>query len=432
MPTTLQTRITSIDALRGLTVAFMILVNDPGDWAHVYGPLEHARWNGFTPTDLVFPNFLFLVGCSIVFSVQSRLARDVPKSKIALQMFRRAFYIFAIKMFLTAFPHFHLTRLRIFGVLTRIALCYLIAGLIFLVLSSKPHLPETPCPIHRASASRDEWDPTQTLNQAPWLSLSLLTAAILLAYWLLMRFVPVPGLGHPVRDFPLLDPNNNLAAYIDRAFNAASQRFLHTGTLYEKTRDPEGILSTLPSVATTLLGILAALWLRRETDSNRPRRIHTCTGLLLAALLFLALGRLWNPWFPINKNLWTSSYVLFSAGWSLLLLALFFWLFDSAPNPNTSPPRSRLARALLWPLLVFGSNAITAFAVSNLVVELLTWWKIPRPDAPPITAWRWLYSHLFASRGSTSNTSLAFAIAVVAICFLPNWFLWRRKLFLRV
>ncbi len=397
-------RITSIDALRGLTIAFMILINDPGDWAHTYAPLDHAPWNGFTPTDLVFPMFLFLVGCSIVFSVQSRLARGIPRRTIAFQMFRRALYIFLIKMFLTAFPHFHLGHLRIFGVLTRIAICYLLAGLLFLCCRSAK-------------------------------ALATIGVALLIGYWMLMRFVPVPGLGHPVGDMPLLDPDRNLATWLDRAFNAWCQRWLHTGALYERTRDPEGLLSTLPAVATTLLGILAALWLRYSAAlplrSGRWAMLHrdrTRNGLLLAALTSLALGMLWNPWFPINKNLWTSSYVLFAGGWSLLALAIFFWIFDQQVVRQRSP----LARALLWPLLVYGSNAITAFAVSNLIVEVLLWWKLPRPGLSPISVWAWIYVHLFAFRGSTNNTSLAFALAFVALCFLPNWFLWRRKLFLRV
>lgn len=370
----------------------MILVNDPGDWSHVYAPLEHAEWNGFTPTDLVFPMFLFLVGCSIVFAVQSRLARKVPPRTIALQMLRRSISIFAIKMFLTAFPHFHLTHMRIFGVLTRIALCYLVAGLLFLY----------------ARSAR---------------TLALITIVLLLGYWLLMRFVAVPGLGHPVRDFPLLDPNRNLAAWLDRGFNTWCQNWLHTGRLYERTRDPEGLLSTLPSIATTLLGTLAALWLRTRRSSESIRN-----GLVLAGLLALLCGGLWNRSFPINKNLWTSSYVLYASGWSLLLLALAYWLFDSLQVQN----RSRVASAMLWPLLVFGSNAITAFAVSNLVVEALLWWRLRLPDGHAISAWGWLYVRGFAFHGSTQNTSLAFAIAFVLLCFLPNWLLWRRGIFLRV
>jgi predicted acyltransferase len=382
-------RITSIDALRGLTVAFMILVNDPGDWGHVYAPLDHAPWNGFTPTDLVFPTFLFLVGCAIVFSIESRLAKGVPRRTIALQIIRRAAIIFAIKMALSAYPHFHLTRLRIYGVLTRIALCYLAAGLIFLYVRSVK-------------------------------ALAALAIALLICYWILMRFVPIPGLGHPVRDFPILDHDNNLAAYIDRGVSAWTERWLHTGRLYEHTRDPEGLLSTLPAIATTLFGILTALWLRAT---------RRAIPLVVAGIISLALGLLWNPWFPINKNLWTSSYVLFAGGWSLLLLALMFWLFDDRQLQE----RSRFTRAILWPMQVFGANALTAFIFSEFLVETLIWIKLPPdPAGHARTAWAWLYFTLFARHGSTENTSLAFAAAYVVVCFLPNWMLWRRKIFVRV
>jgi predicted acyltransferase len=387
-------RITSVDALRGLTIAFMILVNDPGDWNHVYPPLDHAEWNGFTPTDMVFPMFLFLVGCSIVFSVGSRLARGDSRRTVSWHIARRGATIFAIKMALTVYPYFHFSRLRIYGVLTRIALCYLVAGLIF-VWTRRPR------------------------------TLVAITIAILGGYWILMRFAPIPGLGHPVRDFPILDPERNLTAWIDRGVNAWTQHWLHTGRLYEGTRDPEGLLSTLPAVATTLLGILAALYLRVPHVSTLRR------GLTLAAtgLVSLTLGMIWNPWFPINKNLWTSSYVLFAGGWSLLALGLAYWLLDA----RRLQQHSRTARALLWPLLVYGSNAITAFLVSELLVETLLWWRVTTTADPRVlTAWAWLYFRIFARQASTENTSLAFAIAFVVVCFLPNWLLWRRKIFLRI
>ncbi len=406
-------RITSIDALRGLTIAFMILVNDPGDWSHVYAPLDHAEWNGFTPTDLVFPTFLFLIGCAIVFSVSSRLERGVAQSTIAWQIARRSAIIFAIKLFLSAYPRFHLANLRLYGVLTRIALCYFIAGIMFLYV--------------------------RRLR-----TLVAITVLLLGGYWALMRFAPVPGLGHPVRDFPMLDPDRNLAAWIDRGVSGFALSTIHMGRLYQKTRDPESLLSTLPAIATVLLGIITALFLRRLPHPTtkalegfvEPRRVHsdtTAVGLVLAGLAFLVLGRLWNPWFPINKNLWTSSYVLFAGGWSMLLLALFYWLFDSLELQK----RSKAGRAILWLLLVYGSNAITAFVFSEFVVETLLWWKVPRAPGPDgaartISAWGWVYAHLFATNGSTLNTSLAFACAYVVFCFLPNWLLWRKQMFLRI
>jgi predicted acyltransferase len=421
--TTAPTRVLSVDVLRGLTIALMILVNDPGDWAHTYAQLDHAKWNGFTLTDFVFPNFLFLVGASIIFSLQSRIARSASgildkatKKTLALHIFRRAFLIFAIKMFLTAFPYFHYTHFRIYGVLTRIALCYLVAGLICLA--------------------------TQRVR-----TLAAITASLLIGYWILMRLVPVPGLGIPTHDFPILDPDRNLTAWLDRTVSAFTQNTIHTGTLYEHTRDPEGLLSTLPAIATTLIGSLTALWLRRvphdrrvapivgsvsDTTPKKPTITPTrcLNGLILAGIASIAAGLLWNLFFPINKNLWTSSFVLYAAGWSLLTLALCYWLIDMRRLNNTPA-----GKALLWPWLVFGSNAITAFVVSNLIVKIMLWIKLSdsfSTTGKPVTAWLWTYHHLFARNGSTNVTSLAFAIAVVAACFLPNWLLWRKRIFLKV
>jgi predicted acyltransferase len=428
MPTPPQ-RVLSIDVLRGLTIALMILVNDPGDWAHTYRQLDHAPWNGFTLTDLVFPNFLFLVGASIVFSIQSRIAAGTSKRELALHILRRAAILFAIKMALTAFPHFHYTHFRLYGVLTRIALCYLLAGLLCLVLWNSRRL------------ARD---------------LLAVTAGILVGYWLLMRFVPVPGLGTPTHEFPILDPDNNLAAWLDRAVSAFTQRWLHTGRLYETTRDPEGLLSTLPALATTLIGSLTALWIRRlrafnpssksrpstsqpanSTTSRSARRTHASSsisrnrcmnGMTVAGVLCLIAGFDWGLSFPINKNLWTSSYVLYAAGWSLLLLALCFYLVDIQSLNET-----RIGRRVLFPWLVFGSNALTAYVLSNFLVLTLLWIKVPDSfTGTSVTAWLWAYRHLFARHASTNITSLAFALVFTALCFVPNLYLYRRKIFLKI
>src|ERR1035437_8354832 len=411
-------RVLSVDVLRGLTIALMILVNDPGDWGHVYSQLDHAEWNGFTLTDFVFPNFLFLVGASIILSLESRLARGQSRRTLALHILRRAVLLFAVNVFLATFPHYHWTHLRIYGVLTRIAICYLIAGLM--------------CLITRRART-----------------LVAITAALLIGYWALMRFVPVPGFGVPTHAIPILDPDRNLAAWLDRAVNAFTQRTIHTGTLYNHTRDPEGLLSTLPALATTLIGCITGLWLRNRVPhdrqgaaepivgsvssaapvlpaepssrpdvvpvqpneaSSRPQRsgvegpphfargaakvpqIQTLRVILLAGIVSLALGLLWSFTFPINKNLWTSSYVLFSAGWSLLLLALCYWLIDIR-HMNDKPA----GKWLLWPWFVFGSNAITAFVLSNFIVELALWIKVPagalvNPAVPDtrISSWLWV------------------------------------------
>jgi predicted acyltransferase len=392
-------RVLSVDILRGITIAFMILVNDPGDWSHVYPQLDHAAWNGWTLTDLVFPSFLFLVGMSLIFSFQSRIARSASgtldqatRVTLAAHLFRRAAIIFAIKMFLSAYPHFHLAHLRIFGVLTRIALCYLCAGLICLV--------------------------TRRI-----LPLACITATLLVGYWALMRFVPVPGFGVPTHDIPLLDQTGNLAAWIDRGVSAFTLRTINMGRLYQTTRDPEGLLSTLPAIATTLLGSITAVFMRSSQYTQATKR----SVFALAGVLFIAVGELWNRTFPINKNLWTSSYVLLAAGISLLGLALFYWLVDMERVQD----KSRLAKAALWPWLVFGSNAIAAFVISELFVETMLWIKV-HDSGRTITSWNWIYVHLFSHGHSTEVTSVAFALAFVVLCFLPNWLLWRKKIFLKI
>ncbi len=385
-------RVLSVDVLRGITIAFMILVNDPGDWQHVYEQLDHAEWSGWTLTDLVFPNFLFLIGVSIILSLQGRIARGDSKAKLAGHMTRRAAILFAIKLLTSAYPHFHLGHLRLYGVLTRIALCYLAAGLICLM--------------------------TRRVRV-----LGGLVIALLVGYWALMRFVPVPGFGVPTVDVPLLDHDGNLTAWIDRGFNAWTQAHLHTGSLYRKTNDPEGLLSTLPAIATTLIGAIAGLVMRREALTKGMRcRIFAGAGVLL-----VAGGELWSPTFPINKNLWTSSYVLLTAGISLLGLALFYWLVDIEGVGE----RSRVGRAMLWPWLVFGSNAIVAYVLSEVLVETMDWITV-REGGRRVTAWSWAYVHGFARGHSTELTSVCFAMAFVAVCFIPSWLLWRKQIFIKI
>jgi predicted acyltransferase len=253
--------------------------------------------------------------------------------------------------------------------------------------------------------------------------LTAIAAVLLVGYWGLMRFVPVPGYGVPTHGVGMLDPDGNLAAWMDRGVNAWTQRWLHTGSLYNTTRDPEGLLSTLPAIATTLLGCVTGLVLTDERLMERAKlRLFAACGV--GGLL---TGLTWGTSFPINKNLWTSSYVLFSAGWSLLLLAVCFWAVDMRRLNET-----RVGRLMVWPWLVFGSNAIFAFCFSNLVVEILLWIKVPAGGGGRVSAWLWVYLHGFARGGSTDGTSLEFALAFVALCFVPNFLLWRRKIFVKV
>jgi predicted acyltransferase len=275
-------RLVSLDVFRGATIAAMILVNNPGNTAS-YWPLRHAKWNGWTPTDLIFPFFLFIVGVSLVLSFQSRLRRGDSTRSLVWHTVKRSLTIFALGLLLNGLPSFQLATWRIPGVLQRIALAYFAAAMITLYC--------------------------KTYARALWI------AALLAGYWLLMRYVPVPGYGVPGRDIAFLQPNANLAAYLDRK--------LMMGHLYEGTRDPEGVLSTLPAVATALCGVLTGEWL-----SSNHSRLQKMARMFAVGAAALVAGEVWSVWFPINKNLWTSSYVLFTAGCALLCLAICYWIAD--------------------------------------------------------------------------------------------------------
>ena len=400
-------RVLSVDLLRGLTIAFMILVNDPGDWGHVFAPLDHAPWNGWTLTDLVFPTFLFLVGASIIFSLDARARKGDCRKTLSGHVILRCLKILLLQYILVFFPYMHWHTMRLYGVLPRIALCYLIAGLILIAtMKLKSRVPV----------------------------LIGIVAALLIGYWALLRFVPIPGIGLPGRDIPFMDQTQNLTSWIDRGTMAFTQRWLHTGRLYLTGRDPEGLLSTLPAVAGTLLGALTGLWMRqaRDTQGNAAPRGSSALRrmqltLAIAGILGVLAGELWAPWFPINKNLWTSSFVLLTAGWAALALALISLLIDRRPEPWP-----RWLRISTWPWFVFGSNAIAAFTVSVILVKTCLYFKILGPDGIKRSLWALYYQTFFARHTSTNWTSLAFAISIVILCFLPNWWLWRHKKFLKI
>jgi len=394
-------RVLSVDLLRGITIAFMILVNDPGDWAHVFPQLDHAPWNGWTLTDLVFPTFLFLVGASIIFSLDARAAKGNCRKTLSGHVIVRCLKILLLQYILVFFPYMHWHTMRLYGVLPRIALCYLLAGLILIAtMKFRSRVPV----------------------------LIGIVAALLIGYWALLRFVPVPGAGIPGRDIPFMDQTQNLTSWLDRAAMAFTQRWLHTGRLYLAGRDPEGLLSTLPAVATTLLGSLTGLWMRQTHGPRGSIALRNMQlKLALAGIAGVLAGELWSPWFPINKNLWTSSYVLLSAGWAALALALLSLLVDRRPEPWP-----RWLRLSTWPWFVFGSNAIAAFTVSVILVKACLFFKLTGADGTKHSLWALYYQHVFARHASTNWTSLAFAISIVFLCFLPNWLLWRRKIFLKI
>ena len=324
-----SSRLMSLDLFRGATIAGMILVNNAGDEPNSYWPLKHAQWNGWTPTDLVFPFFLFIVGVAMAFSFSSRLRRGESRQKLLAHVLWRGLALFALGLFLNGFPNqYHLSSWRVYGVLQRIAICYVVSAILAL------------------------W--------ADWRGWTLTLVGCLVGYWILMRFVPVPGFGVPTHDIPLLDPDRNLAAWLDRKLLA--------GHLYEGTRDPEGVLSTIPAVATSLLGMLyramaslrafhaeqsgghGAVWSNRRSggENSRPRfpyqqetmdqflrNLHRRAGFDLPGVVLLDRGI--QKW----RGMWTRPLLVF--GMNAIAAYVFAEMMSHAAGSRCTPHRDELA-----------------------------------------------------------------------------------------
>jgi len=353
------TRLVALDALRGATIALMIIVNNPGG-PKSYGPLNHSPWNGWTLTDTVFPTFLWIVGASITLSLGKRIAAGVPRSHLLGPIFRRAAILFVFGLAIYAFPEFHLSSFRILGVLQRIAICYLVASLIYLY--------------------------TGIRGQLIWM------VSLLASYWLIMTLIPVPGYGAG-----RLDLDGNLAHYVDRII-------LGHHNYSGNTWDPEGIVSTLPAIATALLGIMAGHIVRlKRVLSERV------TWLFLAGNILIALGLICDIWLPINKKLWTDSFTIFMAGLDFVLLAGFLWIIDHLGYQK-----------LVKPFVIMGMNAITLYMISEFGAEILDMTEHGR-----------IYK-LFLTMASPINASLLFSVAFVLSIYLIGYLMYRRGWFLRI
>jgi predicted acyltransferase len=360
-------------------------VNDNGDERVAFGALKHAAWNGFTPTDLVFPTFLFLVGASIVFSTESRLARGVTRASLFAHTVRRAIILFLLGLVVNSAPFFRLSTMRYYGVLPRIALCYFVIATLYIWIRR----------------------PAGSAAGQPMLADKVgLLVACLLGYYIIMRFVPVPGFGMPGRDIPFLDHDANIVAWFDRQIFSAQH-------LYERTRDPEGLISTIPALGTTLIGVLTGLFLRSSKESDARKALT----LAVAGASGVFLGLIWNPWFPLNKKLWTSSFVLYAAGWSLLILAAFWFLVQV-----------RGYRRGTGALLVFGTNAITAYVISEVMSACLDHVMV----APHVNVLHWIYLHIAAVITWPALGSLAYSLLYVLVCWLIVLPLYRKKIFIKI
>jgi predicted acyltransferase len=364
-------RLIALDAFRGMAIAGMILVNSPGAASHRYAALRHAEWNGWTPADLIFPSFLFIVGVATTLSIQGALRAGASRRAMLFKLLRRVALIFALGLLLNAFPLFDWATLRIPGVLQRIALCYGIAAI--LVLTTRP------------------------IDQV------VVGLVLLVGYWLTLMLVPVPG-----GVAGALLPETNLAAWIDRQL--LPHHLLHPGW------DPEGVLSTLPAIATTLAGALTGHWLRWPRN-----QLERATGMLAAGNLAMFAGLVWGAAFPINKSLWTSSFAVFSAGVALVILGLCTWLID-------------LKRFRAWakPFVIYGSNPLLAYVLSSWVDKALMTWVVTRDDGSRVVMKQLIYSSFFLRFLSGPHASFAYALIYVLLWLVPLTFLYRKRIFVRI
>ena len=372
-------RLLSLDAMRGLTMASMILVNNPGSWSHIYPPLEHAVWHGWTPTDLIFPFFLFMVGVAMPFSFEKRLSAG-GRAGLMMKVVQRTLILILLGLFLGVFPEVLwrpgvVLEARWPGVLQRIAIGYFFTSLAVMFLP----------------------------NLGRW----AVATCLLVVYSALMWFYPVPEYGPGV-----FEVTGNFCWWLDNQL-----LFGHTwkGAPAEGF-DPEGVWSTLPAITTCLLGYFTGQQLRSESDNSESDKWQMLTRLFVAANICLVLAYGVSLSMPINKQLWTTSFVFLTAGLAIHLLGVLYYFIDL-----------REYRRGLLPMLVFGSNAIFAYVLSSLVGDLIS--TIP-VGGQSLKAW--LYTYLSANWLSPNNASLVMAIMFVLVCFTVTYMLHIRRIFIRI
>ncbi|MEO8890948.1 MAG: DUF5009 domain-containing protein [Coleofasciculaceae cyanobacterium] len=381
--TKISLRLASLDVFRGITIAAMILVNIAGVADQVYPYLVHADWNGCTPTDLIFPFFLFIIGVAMSFSLAkytdllSNLSLNNKDWRgLYWRIIYRSVFLFSLGLLLNGFWNYDWHTIRIMGVLQRISLSYFVAALIILKLPTKAQY--------------------------------LIAFSLLIIYWLLMSFISVPdyGVGNLTRD-------GNLGAYLDRLIIGTAH--LYKGDQFNSLGDPEGLFSTIPAVVNVLLGYFTGEWLRKK-----PVKSGTSISLVLAGLSCLVIGQVWDFWFPINKKLWTSSYVVFTTGWALLLLASCYELIEV-----------RGLRRWGKPFEIMGLNAIFIFITSVLMIKILVKTHIGIGEKAPNT-YTWIYENFFASWAGAMNGSLLFAIVTLLFWWLVVYIMYRKRWFVKI
>ncbi|MBZ5856006.1 acyltransferase family protein [Flavihumibacter profundi] len=361
-------RLLSLDIFRGITMAAMILVNDPGIESRIYGPLKHAEWNGITPTDYIFPSFIFIVGVSIVLSCSKQLENGIAKKFILRKILRRVVILFLLGVLLSILQTFDFSKVRITGVLQRISIVFFCCSLLYLNTTKKFQI--------------------------------RLGISILLAYFLLMTVVPVPGYGYAI-----LEPGKNLAAWIDQ--------LVIPGKLFNGTWDPEGVLSTFPAIVTGIAGMLAGHLLLSKNTAERK-----IIWLFFAGFISFAIANAWNWFFPINKNLWTSSFVLYTAGLDSMMLAFLYFLVDVLGIKKWS----KFA-------VVFGSNAIAAYLASEIFYDVI-YYRFGGKQGTSLN--ETIINAVLPSGLSPEFISLLWALLYCLFCYIPVYLMYRKKIFLKI
>ena len=385
-------RVLSVDVLRGLCVAGMVLVNFPADWVLRYHQLGHAEWDGATATDMIFPAFLLLSGFSMVSSFASRSLRGETRGRLARHVLLRSAMLLGLGLLLNALPSFAWHTLHVFGVLQRIALCYLMGGLLVLVSGRR-----------RSGFA---------VNVGAVLGVMLL---VLAGVWVAVRFVQVPGYGAW-----RFDHNGNLGAVIDRA--VVGNRHLSDWGGPDRMWDADGLLSCVTSIPNLLLGVLAAVWVRRDGSVAR-----TVGGMALVAAVLMGVALLLNPYLVINRKLWTDSFMLLSGGVSLGVFALFYlWLDGSAAG-------GRADRVGWWwtPALVYGSNAILGFVIYTVLLVLHGLYRVPGAHAPADWLSGAMYTRL-CEWINPYNASLLYGLVAVGCVMGLLWPFYQKRIFLKL
>lgn len=359
-------RLISLDAFRGFTIAAMIMVNNPASWNHIYPPLRHASWNGLTPTDLIFPFFIFIVGVSITLAYTKRLNAGVAKGPIYQKIVIRSLKIFVVGILLWLFPKFSFESIRVAGVLQRIAIVFLACA--FLFLNSK------------------------------WKTQVIIALTLLVIYWLVMLFIPTPGYGKVI-----LEPGANMAAWIDSKFLP--------GYLWNETWDPEGILSTLPAIATGISGMLAGHLIL----SNLPQE-RKIIYLFSFSFFAFTLGFFWNYIFPINKNIWTSSFVMATSGLAGMVLAASIFFVDILGRTRFTKPG-----------IIFGSNAIAVYVLADVWRLPFYSWEIGGSSLN--NHWMRLFEKV---NWSLELGSFIYAALFIGFNFIPAWILYKKGIFIKL